>query len=112
MRNYSDKKAALIAQALKGLGYEVLYVNEKKIRCEVLIGVLGPDNGSKPIERMNYGFLKELTGSRGADTTVLHSDVAEMLESYDIPTVIMNPFGKSDARNFNYKDYMPPESGA
>ena len=113
MRNYSDKKAALIAQALKGLGYEVLYVNEKKDPMRSADpGVLGPDNGSKPIERMNYGFLKELTGSRGADTTVLHSDVAEMLESYDIPTVIMNPFGKSTQGTLITKDYMPPESGA
>lgn len=113
MRNYSDKKAALIAQVLKGLGYEVLNINEKKDPMRSADpGVLGPDNGSKPIERMHYGFLKELTGSRGADTTVLHSDVAEMLESYNIPTVIMNPFGKSTEGTLITRDYLPEKDGA
>ncbi len=113
MRNYSDKKAALIAQALKSLNYDVLYVNEKKDRMlSADQGVLGPENGAIPIERMNYHFLKDLTNSRGADTPVLHSDVAEMLESYDIPTVIMNPFGKSIEGTLITRDYMPKKSGS
>lgn len=112
-RSYTDKKAALIAQALRKLDYEVLYVNEKQERMlSADPAILGSDNGAKPVDRMNYKFLKELTGSRGADTTVLHSDVAEMLESYDIPTVIMNPFGDSKEGTLITRDYLPEENGS